>query len=73
MIIKKLNIGAYGKKTCYAICSDLTETNEVKEIARFNTLELATLVLKFMRGDELCIADEDAVREAIKKVDAQTD
>ena len=70
MIIKKYHIGAHGKKTVYAVCADQTETGDkLHEIARFNTLETATAVLRYMRGDSLSEADEYRAKEAIKKAD----
>lgn len=70
MIIKKYHIGAHGKKTVYAVCADQTETGDkLHEIARFNTLDVATAVLRYMRGDSLSEADEYRAKEAIKKAD----
>lgn len=70
MIIDKLNIGARAKTTKYAICADATETgDEPKEIARFDTLELATVVMRYMRGDSLSDDDEQRAKEAIKAID----
>ena len=70
MIIKKYHIGAHGKKTVYAVCADQTETGDkLHEIARFNTLETATAVLRYMRGDSLSEADTYRAKEAIKKAD----
>lgn len=73
MVIEKYNIGAHGKRTVYAVCADVTETGDrLHEIARFDTLELATVVMRYMRGDSLSEADEIRAKEALKKVDAPT-
>lgn len=50
-----------------------TGTDNTREIARFDTLELTTLVMKYMRGDSLSEAEAKTAREAIKKVDMPTD
>jgi len=69
MIIEKLHLGEHGKTIKYAVCADVTETGDrLHEIARFDTLETAVIVLKYMRGDELInISDEQTAREAIRK------
>jgi hypothetical protein len=70
MVIKKYHIGAHGKKTVYAVCADQTETGDkLHEICRFETLETATAVLKYMRGDSMSEADIETAKEAIKKAD----
>ena len=70
MIIDKLNIGAHGKTVKYAVCADATETGDrPQEIARFDTLELATVVMRYMRGDSLSDDDEQRAKEAIKAID----
>lgn len=76
MYIDKYEIGT-GKKRCnvYGLhySADETGTDNTREIARFDTLELATLVMKYMRGDSLSEAEAKTAREAIKKVDMPTD
>lgn len=73
MVIEKYNIGAHGKRTVYAVCADVTETGDkLHEIARFDTLDVATAVLRYMRGDSLSEADEYRAKEAIKKAAAPT-
>ena len=70
MIIEKLNIGAHTKTLKYAVCADATETGDrPQEIARFDTLELATVVMRYMRGDSLSDDDEQRAKEAIKAID----
>ena len=70
MVIEKLHVGAHGSKIIYAVCADQTETGDkLHEIARFNTLDVATAVLRYMRGDSLSEADEYRAKEAIKKAD----
>lgn len=70
MYIDKYEIGT-GKKRCnvYGLhySADETGTDNTREIARFDTLELATLVMKYMRGDSLSEADTLQAQEAIKK------
>ena len=73
MVIEKLHVGAHGRKIIYAVCADQTETGDKPhEIARFDTLDVATAVLRYMRGDSLSEADEYRAKEAIKKADAPT-
>ena len=70
MIIDKLNIGAHGKTVKYAVCADATETGDkLHEIARFDTLELATVVMRYMRGDCLSETHKYRAKEAIKAAD----
>ena len=70
MIIDRYQIGAgKRKRDVYAVCADATETgSRPKEIARFDTLELATAAMRYMRGDSLSEDDTAAAKEAIKKV-----
>lgn len=70
MIIERMEIGAHGKTVKYAVCADATETGDKPhEIARFDTLELATVVMRYMRGDSLSEADEYRAKEAVKSAD----
>ena len=71
MIIEKHRVGAHGRKTIYTICNNIAETGESRtdEIARFDTLELAAIVLRYLRGDSLSEADTYRAKEAIKKAD----
>lgn len=71
MIIEKQRIGAHGKTTIYTLCNSIADTGEscTDEIARFDTLELAAIVLRYLRGDSLSAADEYRAKEAIKKAD----
>ena len=72
MIIEKRQIGAQGKRTIYAVCADATETGDKPhEITRADTLELATIIMRYMRGDSLSEADKYRAREAIKAADAE--
>lgn len=51
MVIEKLHVGAHGRKIIYAVCADQTETGDkLHEIARYETLELATIVMRYMSG-----------------------
>ena len=71
MIIEKHRVGAHGRRAIYPICNSMAETGESRtdEIARFDTLELAAIVLRYLRGDSLSEADEYRAKEAIKKAD----
>lgn len=71
MIIERHRVGAHQRKTIYAICNSIADTGEscTDEIARFDTLELAAIVLRYLRGDSLSEADEYRAKEAIKKAD----
>ena len=65
-----MHVGAHGRKIIYAVCADAQETGDkLHEIARFDTLDVATAVLRYMRGDSLSEADEYRAKEAIKKAD----
>lgn len=71
MIIQKL---AFKNGFKYAVCNDAAETGtEAREIARFNSLEIAAIVMRYLRGDSLTDTEEYRAKEAIKKVDAPTD
>ena len=69
MFIDKYQIGANCKKTVYAVCIDATKTGEARprEIARFNSLELAAIVMRYLRGDYLSEADAERAHDAIKE------
>ena len=74
MIINRYQIGTGKRKhDVFGVCADMTETGkEPREIARFDTLETATAVMKFMRGDVMpkeyeAIAIEALRKEGIKK------
>ena len=71
MIIEKHRVGAHGRKTIYTICNSIAETGESRTdaIARFDTLELAAIVLRDLRGDSGSEADTYSAKEAIKKAD----
>lgn len=71
MIIEKHRTGAHQRKTIYTICNSIADTgaDRTEEIARFDTLEMAVIVLRYMRGDELSEADTYRAKEAIKKAD----
>ena len=71
MIIEKYNVGAQGRKIIYTVCNSIADTGEsrTEEIARFDTLELAAIVLRYLRGDSLSEADTYRAKEAIKKAD----
>lgn len=72
MIITKQTIGA-GKRRhdVYDVCNSIADTgaDRTDEIARFDTLEMAVIVMRYMNGDELSEADTYRAKEAIKKAD----
>lgn len=76
MIITKQTIGA-GKRRhdVYDVCNSIADTGAERpeSIARFDTLELATVVMRYMRGDSLSDDDTAAAKEALKKVATPTD
>ena len=71
MIIDKRQIGAHGRKTVYVICAETGD--KLHDIARFDTLETASIVFRYLTGCNMSDADETAAKEAIKKADAPTD
>ena len=75
MIIEKQRVGAHGKTTVYTLCNSIADTGAERpeEIARFDKLETAVIVLRYMRGDSLSESEEYRAKEAIKKADAPTD
>ena len=75
MIIEKHRIGAHGAKTRYDICNDITETggDRPEPVASFDKMEIAVLVLRYMRGDTLDATQTYRATEALKKIDAPTD
>ena len=75
MIITKQRIGAHGHETIYQLCNSIADTGATQpdEIARFDTLELATVVMRYMKGDSLTDTDEYRAKEALKKAAAPTD
>ena len=72
MIITKQTIGA-GKRRhdVYDVCNSIADTGAERpdSIARFDTLEMAVIVMRYMNGDELSEADTYRAKEAIKKAD----
>jgi hypothetical protein len=73
MIIERHRVGAHQRKTIYAICNSIADTGErhTYEIASFDKLETAVIVLRYMRGDSLSEADTAAAKEALKKADTE--
>jgi len=66
MIIQKHNIGAHGKRTVYALCNDPAGKNGGSdELCRFDTLETATNVLRYIRGD---IQTREQIADAIAAI-----
>ena len=73
MVIDKKHIGANCRKVVYEVCADATETGDgLHAIIRLESLELATIVMRYMRGDSLSEADEYRAHEAIRKADVPT-
>lgn len=74
MVIDKKYIGANCSKVVYAVCADAQETGDgLREIMRADSLELATIIMRYMRGDSLSEADEYRAHEAIRKAGMHTD
>lgn len=74
MIIEKQRVDAHGHTTIYRLCNSIADTGADRpdEIARFDKLETAVIVLRYMRGDNLTESEEYRAKEAIKKADAPT-
>ena len=76
MIVTKTTVGA-GKRRhdVYDVCNSIADTGAERpdSIARFETLELATVVMRYMRGDSLSDTDVYRAKEALKKAAAPTD
>lgn len=76
MYINRYEIGAgKNKHTVYGLhySADEAGADSTGEIARFTTLELATLAMKYMRGDSMSEEEAQTAKEAIEKVDMRTD
>lgn len=75
MVIMRESVGA-GKRRhdVYKLCNrpEATGADHPQELARFDTLELATIVMRYMRGDSLTESEEYRAKEAIKKTAAPT-
>ena len=72
MIIEKYEIGrGKTRRNVYGICNSIADAGKEYNpcLARFDTLELAAIVLRYLRGDSLSEADEYRAKEAIKKAD----
>lgn len=70
MMIQRYNIGTHGRHTVYAICYDTGRKDNVfDELARFDTLETATNVLRYIRGDILTREQIADAVQAIRKID----
>lgn len=70
MMIQRYNIGAHSRHTVYAICYDTGRKDNVfDELARFDTLETATNVLRYIRGDILTREQIADAVQAIRKID----
>ena len=66
MMIQKLRIGANGKRTVYALCNETVgRTGGSDELCRFDTLETATNVLRYIRGD---IQTREQIADAIHAI-----
>lgn len=72
MTIRRLIIGAHGKHTVYAICYERKDnTNMFDELCRFDTLETATNVLRYIRGDILTREQIADAIQAIRTIDGK--
>ena len=66
MMIQRLRIGAHGKKTVYALCNETVNKGSCNdELCRFDTLETATNVLRYIRGD---IQTREQIADAIQAI-----
>ena len=67
MVIEKKHVGANCRKVVYDVCADATETGDgLHAIVRLDSLELATIVMRYMRGDSLSDDDTEKAKTAIK-------
>ena len=64
MEIQKQNTGPHGKTIKYVVYSSSSE------LARYDTLDEASLVLRYLTGANMTADDAAEAREAIKKADA---
>ena len=74
MILQKQFLGEKGENIIYSICADKRETGaDIKpcapEIARFNNIGDAAIVLKYLRGDFLSREDTDRAKACLKQID----
>lgn len=73
MTIERRKVGAYGKRTLYALCADEQTTSAAaREIVAFDSLEIAALVMRYMSGGSMSEADAQRAKDALKKADAPT-
>lgn len=76
MIVHTYTVGA-GKRRhdVYGVCSTPAENGSgyLSEIVRFDDLETAATVLRYLAGAELTEADRIRAQEAMKKAAAPTD
>ena len=73
MEIERRRVGAHSKQTRYALCADAQPTGAaLREIVAFDSLELAAMALRYMNGGSMSEADENRVKDALKKADAPT-
>ena len=70
MTIRRLNISTHGKHTVYAICEERTN-GVIDELARFDTLETATNVLRYIGGDILTREQIADAIQAIRTIDGK--
>lgn len=68
LIIRKMVLGSSRSRiTVYSVCNDARETGAgPEEVIRVDDLELAALVLRYLRGDPLKDPDQDLAREALR-------
>lgn len=68
MIINRYEIGTgKNRRNVYGICADVTETGDhLREIVRFDQLDTAALVLRYMNGGDMTTEDQLHVLELIK-------
>ena len=74
MIITRYTIGTgKNRRSVYAICTTPQEngSSRPEEITRFDTMEAAALVLRYLTGAALDAEDAARAREILRPVDAK--
>lgn len=74
MIIKTYSIGAGKRRSrVYAICTTPAEngSSSPEEITRFDTMEAAALILRYLSGAELENSEAHRAREIMTQADAK--
>ena len=69
MFIRKIRIGSHSRKTMYAIYIEAEEAGTLFpiELSRYDSLELAALALRFIKGVAMSDSDMATARKAIRE------